>query len=99
MLIVSGVFEIDPAQPEMVRETAIEMARATREEAGCISYAFYADLETPANVRVFEEWENQEALEAHFQTPHMATFRQALGAITIKSRAIWRYEVSGLEKL
>jgi hypothetical protein len=29
----------------------------------------------------------------------MATFRQALGAITIKSRAIWRYEVSGQEKL
>ena len=99
MVIVSGVFEIDPKDHDAGVAAAIRMATATRQEAGCHSYAFYADLEDPARIRVFEEWESGDALERHFRTPHMAEFRAALGRIKMVRGEVWRYEVVERAKL
>jgi quinol monooxygenase YgiN len=54
------------------------VARASRAEAGCIAYAMYEDSEDE-NLFVFvEEWESQEALDAHFATDHVAAFMAAI---------------------
>lgn len=94
MLIVSGTFEIHPDDCEAALEAARIMARASNDEPGCHSYAFFVDIDQPNRFRVFEEWEDLEALEEHFQTPHMATFRKSLGAFRILGREIYRYETS-----
>ncbi len=99
MILVSGVFVLDPRGRDEAVAAAQQMAQATREEDGCISYAFYVDLEDSARVRVFEEWESEEALERHFQMPHMAAFREALGAAEILSRSVKVYSVSGARDL
>jgi quinol monooxygenase YgiN len=52
---------------------ALRMMAATRKEAGCISYSFFGDLTESGLFRIFEEWESQQALDAHFVSPHMAT--------------------------
>jgi quinol monooxygenase YgiN len=90
MVIVSGVFEIDAADRDAGVAAAVRMATATRQESGCQSYAFYTDLEGPARIRVFEEWESGEALERHFRTPHMAEFRAALGRIKMIRGEVYR---------
>jgi quinol monooxygenase YgiN len=99
MIVVSGEFEIEAADREAGLAAAVRMATETRKEAGCQSYAFYADVEEPARIRVFEEWESGEALELHFKTPHMAEFRAALGRIKMVRGAVWRYEVAERTKL
>lgn len=99
MLIVSGLFEIDAQDRDKAQAAAIEMAKATRAEEGCLSYSFYSDLEQPGVFRVFEEWESGEALEAHFRTPHMAALRETLSTVKILSRSVWRYEVSSKDAL
>jgi quinol monooxygenase YgiN len=38
-------------------------------ESGCISYTFSADLVEPGLIHVFEEWQSQDALDAHFKAP------------------------------
>lgn len=50
------------------------LTEATRAEAGCISYTFYEDTENPNHFIFVEEWESQEALGAHTQTPHFGAF-------------------------
>jgi quinol monooxygenase YgiN len=50
---------------------------ATRAEPGCLHYSFAADLVDPDIMRITEKWENPEALEAHFKSPHMAAFNAA----------------------
>lgn len=50
-------------------------------------------------VQIFEEWETQEALDAHFQTEHMATFRQALPAVVTGSFTLKHYVVSKVTEL
>ena len=94
MIVVSGVFEVDPSDRQAAVAAAVRMATETRKEEGCQSYAFYADFEDPDRIRVFEEWESGEALERHFRTPHMTEFRAALGKIKIKRGQVFRYEVA-----
>lgn len=88
MLIVTGTFDFDPAHLDRLRKAAIAMAQAPRQEQGCIAYAFWQDIEAPTMFRVYEEWTDRAALEAHGKTPHMVEFRAALAAGGLLSRDI-----------
>jgi quinol monooxygenase YgiN len=55
---------------------------------------FSAELDDPGALRIFEEWESEEALRAHFATPHMARFQKAIIGLPIKSSSVLRYDVS-----
>ncbi len=88
MLIVTGVFDLDPAEVPRLKAAAIVMAQATREEDGCQAYAFWQDIETPSRFRVYEEWDSRAHLEAHFETPHMQVWRAALAEGGLLSRNV-----------
>lgn len=93
MIVVSGVFEVTAATRGVALEAARRMTDASVAEPGCLSYEFFVDLENPNRMRVFEEWENQEALDLHFATPHMKEFRKRLADVSFVSRQVTRYIV------
>lgn len=99
MIVVSGVIEIDSADLDRALQAGREAAAATRTEPGCRAYAFYQDIETPARIRVFEEWDDDAALKRHFEMPHFQRFREVLGTVRVLSRDIKRYEVSNVGEL
>lgn len=99
MIVVSGVIRVAASSQGAAREAALEVAQATRREDGCISYAFYADLEQEGAFRVFEEWKDDAALAAHFKTPHMARFREKLSKLEFISREVHRYVVTESSQL
>ncbi|MDF1735996.1 MAG: putative quinol monooxygenase [Minwuia sp.] len=99
MIVVSGVIRVAASSAATARQAVLEVAQATRSEDGCISYAFYADLEQEGAFRVFEEWEDDAALAAHFKTPHMAAFREKLSGLEFISREVHRYVVSESSQL
>lgn len=68
------------------------MAEATRQEDGCIEYEFSERIDEPGKIRLFERWESALHLAAHFETAHMATWRAALGDVTVLGRSIDKYE-------
>jgi quinol monooxygenase YgiN len=94
MIVVAGHVALDPARREPAIAAAREMMAETRKERGCISYTFSAELDEPGRFRLFEEWEDDEALSAHFASPHMARFRKAVGGLGVREMAVQRYEVS-----
>ena len=96
MIVVAGTVAVKPETREEAVRAALEMARATRAEPGCISYRFFADLADPNTFLIFEEWESDEALATHFQTPHMATFQQRLPRFLAGGLAIKRYAVASV---
>jgi len=96
MLVIAGEIEIDPGNRDKAIAAALRMMEETRREAGCISYTFTGDFADPGRFRVFEEWESQAALDAHFASPHMAAFQAAVGGLGVKRVAIQRYEVSSV---
>jgi quinol monooxygenase YgiN len=96
VLIIAGRFRIDPAKRDAAVAAANEMMAATLKEPGCHAYAFSADLGDPARFHLFERWESQAALEAHFATPHMARFQAALGGFGVHDFEVQKYAISGV---
>ena len=94
MIVIAGHVVLDPKQSEPAAQAAREMMSETRKERGCISYTFSADLEEPGRFRIFEEWESDEALKAHFAAPHMARFQKAVGGLGVREMKVQRYDVS-----
>ena len=99
MLVVAGYVKLDPAKVETATEAARAVMAATRQEEGCISYTFSADLDEPGHFHIFEEWESQAALDAHFKAPHMAEFQKAMGGFGVSEIRVQRYEVGQVDKL
>lgn len=92
MIIVAGTAPIQPERREEAITAARRMAALTAAEVGCISYRFYADLDSSA-LFIFEEWESEEALAQHFQTQHMAWFRAQIPQFLTGPLRIQRYDV------
>ena len=99
MLVIAGHIEIDPANRDTAIAAAVTVMEETAKEAGCISYTFSSDLSDPGCFRIFEEWESQEALDAHFTTPHMAVFQGKIGDLGVKSMKVQKYQVSSVGPL
>jgi quinol monooxygenase YgiN len=99
MFVIAGEIEIDPAQHDAAAAAALRMMEETAKEAGCVRYVFTSDLAQRGVFRVFEEWESQQALDAHFASPHMAAFQAAVGGLGVKRMALQRYEVSSVGPL
>lgn len=96
MLIVTGTVEVSPESIEKAAKAAQEMVAETVKEPGCLVYEFSRILGHPARFRVYEEWQDQAALEAHFAAPHMTAFQAVLAEVGVVSSDIYR--VVGGEK-
>ena len=91
MIIVSGLMVFDPASQTSVLDAARELTAATLQEPGCRTYGLWSDPDRPGTFRIFEEWEDQESLTAHFATPHFAAFGERLGQLGLVSMDVNRY--------
>ncbi|MDH3211322.1 MAG: antibiotic biosynthesis monooxygenase [Myxococcales bacterium] len=94
MLVIAGHIRIDPSKREAAIAAAVDVMEATRREKGCLAYTFSTDLHDEGLIHIFEEWDSQDALDAHFKSPHMATFQKAIPDLGVKEMKIRRYEVS-----
>lgn len=65
MVIVAGVFTVDPEQREAFLAGRKALMEHSRAEQGCIEYTFSADPLEPNRVGLFERWESQEDLDLH----------------------------------
>lgn len=92
MLIVTGLVEIAVENMEAAEKAIQSMVRETQQETGCITYEICAVVGAKGRFRVYEEWQDQAALEAHFESPHMAEFRATLGDIGVLSSNIYKIE-------
>jgi quinol monooxygenase YgiN len=94
VLIIAGSFRIDPAKRDAAVAAAREMMTETLKEKGCHSYCFSADLSDPTLVHLFERWESDDDLRAHFKTPHMTRFQTAFIGLAPEVIGIQKYEIS-----
>ena len=62
-------------------------------EKGCIHYDWSACSMNPARVNVFEEWESEEALAAHFKDPAYTGMRDHIGKFGITAAVSAKYRV------
>ena len=94
MIVIAGQIDIDASSRDAAAAAAVVMMQETAKEAGCALYRFAWDMEFPNRIIIVEEWATEDALKAHFVSPHMAAFQKAMAGFKILGRAIKRYEVT-----
>jgi len=76
----------DPARRDEAVAASVKFQKATRdEEPGCIVYCFAADPVEPDLIQVYELWEDEATLAAHFDHPNYHGMRDLLGRFGLKS--------------
>ena len=98
-LIVAGTVRVPPENLDRFRPHMTQMMAASRAEAGCHAYGYAEDVAEPGLIHVFERWESQAALDAHFQTPHMARWRSLWPSFGVSDRRLIAYEVASEREL
>ncbi|HEX8051413.1 MAG TPA: putative quinol monooxygenase [Thermoleophilaceae bacterium] len=93
MIVVSARARVKPEAREKAMEAARNMREASRAEPGCQEYNFWFAFDDENELLVFEVWDDQAALDAHFATPHLAEFAQAIPTFVDGMPTITRYVV------
>jgi quinol monooxygenase YgiN len=74
VLVVLSSATAAPGRRDELVAAARSVARATRDDRGCVSYGFYADVENPQRIVGVEIWTDRDALDAHMAHDHTADF-------------------------
>lgn len=96
MLIVAGTITVEAGHRDTVLEAVAPMVAATRAEAGCQDYVFSPDPGDPRLIRLYERWDDQAALDAHFASAHMAEWQARAAGLAITGRDIAKYTIAGV---
>ena len=81
MILVSGMVRIPDDALEVMRTEGAKMVEGSRQEPGCIDYAYSFDLLEPNVMRITERWDDRAALLHHFTTPHMHAWAKVVASI------------------
>lgn len=81
MLIIEGWVRFAPGELAKIAAVAEAMVAETLKEDGCLHYSFARDMTDPDVLRIAERWADQESLDAHSRSPHMAAFGAGLAQV------------------
>jgi quinol monooxygenase YgiN len=97
-VIVAGTLDFagDSDCADIIRGAAGPIAES-RAEDGCIAYDWAVDPLVPGRVQVFEAWESEAALGAHFRHTSYQAMVDHLNAQTLAGFDVKLYSVAGNE--
>ena len=99
MMIVTGVFQLDPPDVEAFLESRKAAMKNSRAEKGCIEYVMAADPIEPGRVILSERWESRADLDAHVAALRSAPpAPDAAPPVKMISREVWRFEIASSEQ-
>jgi quinol monooxygenase YgiN len=86
---------VDAARRDEIVAASAPIQKATRDdEPGCIVYCFAADPCEPDLIQVYELWEDETSLAAHFEHPNYTAMRQTLNAAGLASAVSRKFLIS-----
>jgi quinol monooxygenase YgiN len=99
VIIIAGTLDFEPDQRDAALEEGNKLVSATRKQRGCLDYVWSADLTVPGRVYVFERWEDEAALKAHFDGEYYLAMRETLGRFKRLGTDIWKYRPDCIERV
>lgn len=93
MIVVHASFPLDPDSREEALELVDDLVTESQAEDGMIDYRAATDVSDPNVVRVFEQYEDEAALEAHSQSDHFREFAAALPDLLAGEPTVTRFDV------
>jgi quinol monooxygenase YgiN len=93
MIVIHGTVRIKPEARDQAIAAATAASEASEAEEGNLTYRFAFDSRDPDTVHIFEVWESEDALKAHFGTKHFAALGRALSEVLAGNVEMTRYDV------
>ena len=93
MLLIVGTIRLPANMLGVARTSMAAMVEASRAEAGCLDYSYAEDVLDPGLIHVNERWIGRLALDKHFESAHIAIWREAWPTLGIGERNLYLYEV------
>ncbi|MEM7078350.1 MAG: putative quinol monooxygenase [Pseudomonadota bacterium] len=92
-IIISGTIDMPPDNVAPALEAGASLIRGALTEPGCLDYDWCPEPLTPGRIRVFERWDSEAALAAHFRSEWYHGMRAALGEFGITASNTAKYRV------
>lgn len=97
MIVVNAIVQTTAENIAAMQQALATMEAASRAEDGCHDYTFSVEVNDPSVLRITEKWVSMESLQAHFKTPHMGEFQQAMAATPPTSIDVKFYQAEEVE--
>lgn len=99
MIIVTGSFRLPIDRVEEARPAMEHVIAASRQEPGCLAYAYAEDILEPGLFQVSEAWVSGDLLARHFETPHMTQWQEQRQQLGMTDRAITMHAIKNSVEL
>ena len=92
-VLIAAQIYLEPAGREQALKSAQPWIDGALAQPGCIHYDWSADMNDLSRINVYEEWESEDALAAHFAGPQYAGMRAHLGGSGLIKATSKKYRV------
>ena len=92
-IVISAQIDVHPDGRDAALRSAQRWIDGALAQPGCIHYDWSADLNAPARINVFEEWESEASLAAHFAGAQYAGMLAHIGASGLQNAVSRKYRV------
>ena len=93
VIIVGEIHALVGRAAELV-DLLDETQKRARLEDGCLRYAFAEVVGAPGRYVVVQEWRDETALEAHYQAPSFARYRDRVGELLARPSDVRLHRVA-----
>ncbi|MEO0412086.1 MAG: putative quinol monooxygenase [Pseudomonadota bacterium] len=93
-IVISAQIDVAPETREEALKSAQKWIDGALSQPGCLRYDWSADMNNPKRINVYEEWESQDHLRAHFAGPEYIGMLQHMGQFTILATEARKFAVS-----
>jgi (4S)-4-hydroxy-5-phosphonooxypentane-2,3-dione isomerase len=91
MFVLQVNIRIKPENVDTFMKKALENAREARKEPGCRQFDVLVDPKESARVMLYEVYDDEQAFEAHQQTPHFRKYvAEAVPLLASRERQVWK---------
>ncbi|HEX7784053.1 MAG TPA: antibiotic biosynthesis monooxygenase [Sphingobium sp.] len=96
-ILIAGHLLFEGQDCAAIIEGGRTFIEASRAEQGCIAYNWSVDPLAPGTIHVFEEWESETDLGAHFRDPSYLAMRAHLERSRLTGFDVSIYSANGKE--
>jgi len=81
MIVLHVSLPVDPAHRDDAIDLITDLVEQSNREAGTIDYRAAVDVQDENTIHIFEQYEDEAALESHTETDHYRAFQEESPAL------------------
>ena len=93
MIIIAGTIDLEPSKREGALEESRDLVEETRGQAGCQHYVWAPDLCVAGRIYVYEAWEDEASLLAHFKGPYYKAMLALIGRFGVGKVDVKKFRI------